>query len=297
MPELPEVETVMRGLTPAMVGHQIIRVELRRKDLRFPFPPQFQERLEGAHIDALTRRAKYILAHLDTGETLILHLGMTGRFTVAKANGVIANLGEFYFETGSEGDARGPHDHVVIDLDDGTRVIYSDPRRFGMMDIASEDERQSHKLLKDIGIEPLGNELSGMWLAEQFRGKKAPLKAALLDQRIIAGLGNIYVSEALYRARLSPKRKAGTLVSKKGHDVRLDVLAQEIRSVLTEAILAGGSTLQDYQGVNGARGEFQQRFLAYDREGEPCLSAGCTSVIRRIVQSGRSTFYCPTCQK
>jgi formamidopyrimidine-DNA glycosylase len=297
MPELPEVETVMRGLEPAMVGHQIIRVELRRKDLRFPFPPRFRERLEGAHVDALTRRAKYILAHLDTGETLILHLGMTGRFTIAKANGVIANLGEFYYETGSEGDARGPHDHVVIDLDDGTRIIYSDPRRFGIMDIAAADERETHKLLKGIGIEPLGNELSGAWLAEQFRAKKAPLKAALLDQSIIAGLGNIYVCETLYRARLSPKRKAGTLVKKTSYDARLDMLASEIRAVLTEAIAAGGSTLQDYQGVDGAKGEFQQRFLVYDREGEKCLTAGCKSVIKRMVQSGRSTFYCPTCQK
>jgi formamidopyrimidine-DNA glycosylase len=291
MPELPEVETVKRGLEPALTGRQIIRVELRRKNLRFPFPERFRERLEGASVEAVSRRAKYILVHLDTGEALILHLGMTGRFTIAHANGAIANLGEFYFETGSAGDARGPHDHVVIDCDDGTRVIYSDPRRFGMMDLGGLD----HKLLKDIGIEPLGNELSGAWLADKFRGKSAPLKAALLDQRIVAGLGNIYVCEALHRARLSPSRKAGSLVRKKSYDPRLDLLVQEIRSVLHEAIAAGGSTLQDYQAVDGARGEFQQRFLVYGREGEAC--GACGRPISRLVQSGRSTFHCTACQK
>ena len=295
MPELPEVETVKRGLEPAMVGRRFSRVELRRKDLRFPFPEDFGARLEGAAIEGLSRRAKYILVHCDTGDTLILHLGMTGRFTIVRPDGRASNLGEFYYATGAMTD--GPHDHVVFDLDDGTRIVYSDPRRFGMMDLAAEGERDSHKLLRDIGIEPLGNELSGAWLAEQFRGKQAPLKAALLDQGIIAGLGNIYVCEALHRAKLSPKRKAHTLVKKSTYDPRLDELVTHIREILEEAIRAGGSTLQDYQSAEGVSGEFQQRFLAYDREGEPCRHSGCQSVIKRIVQSGRSTFYCSTCQK
>jgi formamidopyrimidine-DNA glycosylase len=295
MPELPEVETVKRGLAPALTGRQIVRVELRRTDLRFPFPPRFRERLEGARVVEVSRRAKYILALLDSGETLILHLGMTGRFTIAHANGAIANLGEFYFETGSAGEAIGPHDHVVIDCDDGTRIIYSDPRRFGLMDLAQAGEAHTHRLLKDIGIEPLGNELSGSWLAQAFRGKTAPMKAALLDQRIIAGLGNIYVSEALFRAKISPKRKAGALVKKAGYDVRLDDLARHIRDILNEAILAGGSTLQDYAAVDGAKGEFQQRFLVYDREGNNCVT--CGSPIKRMTQAGRSTFFCPSCQK
>ena len=289
MPELPEVETVKRGLEPALVGRRIVKVELRRKDLRFPFPPRFRERLEGATVTALTRRAKYILGNLDTQETLIMHLGMTGRFSVVRGDGHTADLGEFYFATGGE----GPHDHVVFHLDDGSRVVYADPRRFGLMDIGGED----HKLLRDIGVEPLGNGLNAAYIAEHFRAKKAPLKAALLDQKIIAGLGNIYVVEALHRARLSPRRKAGTLVKKLGYDLRLDDLLRHIREILNEAIMAGGSTLQDYQAVDGQKGEFQQRFLVYDREGEACLHEGCTSVIKRIVQSGRSTFYCPRCQK
>ncbi len=288
MPELPEVETVKRGLEPVWVGQRIVRVELRRKDLRFPFPSDFATRLEGATVMALTRRAKYILGHLDTGEVLILHLGMTGRFTITRTDGRSANLGEFYFETA----ALGPHDHVVFHLGDQTRITYSDPRRFGMMDLGSLD----HKLLRSIGVEPLGNSLSAEYLAEKFRGKKAPLKAALLDQRIIAGLGNIYVCEALYRARLSPKRKAGSLV-KKTIEPRLDDLVRHIRDILNEAIAAGGSTLQDYQSADGVRGEFQQRFFVYDREGESCLTPSCKSAIKRVVQSGRSTFFCPTCQK
>jgi formamidopyrimidine-DNA glycosylase len=292
MPELPEVETVKRGLEPVLVGQRISKVELRRKDLRFPFPHRFAERLAGAKVDALSRRAKYILGHLDTGETLILHLGMTGRFSTVRPDGRTANLGEFYFENGSE----GPHDHVVFHLDDGTRIIYSDPRRFGMMDIASREEGEHHKLLRDIGIEPLGNGLSAAYLVESFRSKKAPLKAALLDQRIIAGLGNIYVCEALYRARLSPKRKAGSL-ARKARSAGLDDLVRHVRDILNEAITAGGSTLQDYQSVDGVKGEFQQRFSVYDREAEPCQTPGCKSVIKRIVQSGRSTFFCPTCQK
>jgi formamidopyrimidine-DNA glycosylase len=294
MPELPEVETVKRGLEPALVGQVIARVDLHRKDLRFPFPPDFAKRLEQARVESLSRRAKYILVHLSTGETLIIHLGMTGRMTVIGPKGA-QNLGVFYFETGSDADTLGAHDHVVIHLASGTRLIYNDPRRFGMMDIAGVNEGQSHKLLKNIGIEPLGNELSGAFLADKFRDKSAPLKAALLDQRVIAGLGNIYVCEALHRAKLAPTRKAKTLVKTKSHDPRLDHLSQHIRDILQEAITAGGSTLQDYKQVNGDQGSFQQRFQVYDREGEGCIS--CHTPVKRLVQSGRSTFYCSTCQK
>jgi formamidopyrimidine-DNA glycosylase len=293
MPELPEVETVMRGLKPVLEGRRIETVALRRAGLRFPFPEGFAERLRGSRVTALWRRAKYILASLDSGQILLVHLGMTGRFTVFSAAGA-RNLGEFYFEAPSGERGDGPHDHVVIGLEDGTRIVYSDPRRFGIMDLFPEADTQSHKLLCSIGVEPLGNAFDAEYLAERFRGKAAPLKAALLDQRIIAGLGNIYVCEALFRAGLSPRRKARTLVRKKTHDPRLDELVRHIRDVLNEAIEAGGSTLQDFAHTDGARGAFQQRFLVYDREGLPCTS--CGAAIERLVQSGRSTFYCRKCQ-
>jgi formamidopyrimidine-DNA glycosylase len=297
MPELPEVETVKRGLEPILLGQVIIAVELRRANLRFPFPQGFAAKLTGAKVISLTRRAKYILIDLDNNQTLISHLGMTGRFTAIVPEGGGTNLGEFYFETGANPNADGPHDHVVFTLENGIRVIYSDPRRFGMMDLWHTHELTLHRLLKDIGVEPLGNELNADYLAEKFRGKSAPLKAALLDQRIIAGLGNIYVCEALHRARLSPKRKAGTLVKTKSHDPRLDDLLRHIKDILNEAIFAGGSTLQDFVGADGAKGAYQQRFSAYDRENEACNNLGCGGKIKRINQAGRSTFYCPTCQK
>jgi formamidopyrimidine-DNA glycosylase len=292
MPELPEVETVRRGLEPALLGRRIAQVELRRKDLRFPFPRDFRERLEGARVESLSRRAKYILAITDRRDRLILHLGMTGRFTILKPGGGISVPGEFYDDTAAAGTADGPHDHVVFNLEEGTRIVYSDHRRFGLMDL--ERPGENHKLLKGLGVEPLGNELNAAYLAEEFRKKTAPLKAALLDQRIIAGLGNIYVCEALYRTRLSPKRKAGTLVKTSSPDARLDELVRHIREILEEAIRAGGSTLQDYRNATGDQGSFQQRFLVYDREGETCTHG---HRIRRIVQSGRSTFFCPSCQK
>ncbi len=293
MPELPEVETVRRGLEPALLGRVFARVDLRRADLRFPFPPDFRARLEGARVDRLERRAKYILAGTDRGDRLILHLGMTGRFTILRPDGRIATPGEFYDETAAAGTADGPHDHVVFSLDDGTRIVYSDHRRFGMMDL--ERPGEAHRLLAGIGVEPLGNELNGDHLRAAFHGKTAPLKAALLDQRIIAGLGNIYVCEALFRSRLSPRRKAGTL--SRSSDPRADELVRHIRDILTEAIAAGGSTLQDYRAADGSVGAFQQRFLVYDREGEPCHTPGCTATVKRIVQSGRSTFLCPHCQR
>jgi formamidopyrimidine-DNA glycosylase len=292
MPELPEVETVMRGLRPVLEGRRIETVILRRDGLRFPFPPDFARRLEGRRIGNLARRAKYIVAGIEGGDCLLIHLGMTGRFTVFSKSGAL-NLGEFYFEKMAGDSGAGPHDHVVFALDDGTRIVYTDPRRFGVLDLFRESE--SHKLLRDIGVEPLGNELNADYLARRFAGKSAPLKAALLDQRIIAGLGNIYVSEALHRSGLSPRRKAGTLVRKSGLDPRLETLVRHIRGILGEAIAAGGSTLQDFARTDGSAGAFQQRFAVYDREGAPCTT--CGSPIKRLVQSGRSTFYCSACQR
>lgn len=297
MPELPEVETVMRGLESILTGQRIRTVRLARANLRFPFPPDFVKRIEGRIVQRLKRRAKYILAFLEGGEVLILHLGMSGRFTVIDTKGRMTGLGEFYDETASPEEGSGPHDHVVFTREDGLRVIYTDPRRFGLMDLVGETGLDSHKLLAQIGIEPLGNEFDATYLAEAFRGKKAPLKAALLDQRLIAGLGNIYVCEALHRASLSPKRKAQSLVKKNGYDPRLEELVRHIRAVLMEAIAAGGSTLRDFIQPSGDAGSFQQAFAVYDREGEKCRKRRCGGTIRRIVQSGRSTFYCPKCQK
>jgi formamidopyrimidine-DNA glycosylase len=292
MPELPEVETVMRGLAPVLVGRNIERVELRRAGLRFPFPADFARQLEGRRIIGLKRRAKYILANLSDGNNLLVHLGMTGRFTVLSDGS--RPLGEFYYQSETADTGSGAHDHVVITLDDGVRVVYTDPRRFGMMDLIHDSELTTHKLLHKIGVEPLGNEFNGAYLAEKFFKKAAPLKAALLDQHIIAGLGNIYVSEALHRTGLSPKRKAKTMVRK---SLQLEELVRHVRDILNEAILAGGSTLQDFVSTSGVEGGYQQRFAVYDLAGETCQKPGCGGTIRRIVQSGRSTFYCPTCQK
>ena len=285
----------MRGLKPVLEGRRILGVEQRRKDLRFPFPKDFSKRLAGRRVLSLTRRAKYILAAIEGGDCLLIHLGMTGRFTVLDAVAKAQNLGEFYFEEAAGDNGDGPHDHVVFSLEGGTRVVYTDPRRFGLMDLFPEAAAAAHKLLKNIGVEPLGNELHAAYLAERFKGKAAPLKAALLDQRIIAGLGNIYVSEALHRSALSPRRKAGTLVRKSGPDPRLETLVRHIRDILREAIAAGGSTLQDFAHIDGNGGSYQQRFAVYDREGEPCNR--CGAPIKRLVQSGRSTFYCSACQK
>lgn len=289
MPELPEVEIVMRGLKPVLEGRRITAVAQRRKDLRFPFPKDFAARLTGKRVIGLSRRAKYIVGSLEGGECLLIHLGMTGRFTVVAPSGAARSLDRYYFDPADRGN--GTHDHVVFSLDDGTVIIYTDARRFGVMDIFEGE----HKLLRGLGVEPLGNELNAAFLAEAFRGKKAPLKAALLDQRIIVGLGNIYVCEALHRSKLSPKRKTGTLVRGSRIDPRLETLVRHIRNVLSEAIAAGGSTLQDFADTNGANGAFQERFAVYDREGKAC--GICGSKIKRVVQSGRSTFYCSTCQK
>ena len=297
MPELPEVDTVRRGLEPALLQRRVKAVRLNRPDLRFPFPADLAEALPGKCIVALRRRAKYILIELDSGHILLVHLGMTGRFTVWPPEGAARNLGEFYYldQAGFSGD--GPHDHLVIDLDNGARIVYTDPRRFGFVDLIEPGGVGNNRFLVNLGVEPLGNELHSVFLANALAGRKTPLKAALLDQRIIAGLGNIYACEALYRSRLSPKRISASLVRKTGPSPRVEALVHSVRTILGEAIESGGSTLRDYAHTDGSSGDFQQRFDVYDREGEACRSAGCNSKIKRLVQSGRSSFYCPTCQR
>ncbi|SMX47492.1 bifunctional DNA-formamidopyrimidine glycosylase/DNA-(apurinic or apyrimidinic site) lyase [Actibacterium lipolyticum] len=283
MPELPEVETVRRGLTPAMEGQIITKAAVNRPDLRWPFPERMAERLTGKRVERLRRRSKYILVDLDSGETLIIHLGMSGRMQVSGDP-----LGQFHHEH----PAPEKHDHVVFDMENGARVTFNDARRFGAMDMAATDTLDEHWLLKDIGPEPLGNTFNGDYLAERLKGRMSPIKTALLDQRIVAGLGNIYVCEVLNRAGISPKRKAGQLSS-----ARAASLVPVIRNVLEDAISAGGSSLKDHRQTDGELGYFQHNFKAYGREGEPCLTPGCTGEIGRIVQSGRSTFYCTQCQR
>lgn len=292
MPELPEVETVRRGLEPAFRDARIDKVELRRPDLRFPFPERFRERLEGRTVTALGRRAKYLLADLSSGEVLIMHLGMTGRFLVEDGGRRIAP-GEFHHEHGGV----GAHDHVVFHLSNGARVTYNDARRFGYMDLVPRAGLDACRHFAGMGIEPLGNELSGEAVARLFRGKRTPLKAALLDQKLIAGLGNIYVCEALHRTGLHPEALAGTLADGQGRPTaKAQALAQVIRDVLQEAVEAGGSTLRDFAHADGSLGYFQHRFRVYDREGEPCPAPGCGGTVERIVQGGRSTFFCARCQ-
>lgn len=293
MPELPEVEIVSRGLAHAMLGRRIAGVKLNRLDLRFPLPQGFAARLEGRTVEAIGRRGKYIIASLSEGESLLMHLGMSGRFTIFPGHGKTSHLGEFHFEESGG----GIHDHVVFALDDGTRIVYTDPRRFGMMDLVPAAELASHRLMQGLGVEPLGRGLTPRYLAGAFEGRIAPLKAALLDQSLVAGLGNIYVCEALFRSGLSPTRRAGTLVKDRKPDPRLRTLIKEIRSVLKRAITAGGSTLRDYAGTDGTSGAYQHRFSVYDRPGKPCVRRGCTGRVKRLIQSGRSTFYCPVCQR
>lgn len=293
MPELPEVETVRRGLEPAMVGARFTKVVQRRPDLRFPFPERFSERLEGQEVRALSRRAKYLLADLSSGEVLIMHLGMSGRFLVTEG-GARRMPGEFHHEHGG----LSAHDHVVFHLSNGASVTYNDARRFGFMDLVPRPGVETCRHFAGMGIEPLGNELSGEIIARLFTGKRTPLKAALLDQRLIAGLGNIYVCEALFRTGLHPEAPAGSLATKAGQPTnKAHRLAEVIRDVLSEAVEAGGSTLRDHAQVDGTLGYFQHSFRVYDREGEACVTPGCTGTVARLVQSGRSTFYCPECQK
>lgn len=292
MPELPEVETVRRGLEPAMLGKSIVDVAVNRDGLRFPFPERMAERLTGTRVNALTRRAKYILISLNSGEIFLVHLGMSGRFTLYQPDGSAVTPGKFYHKAGP-----GAHDHVVFTMDDGTLAVYTDPRRFGIMDLFNESDLADHKLLQNLGVEPLGNGLTGDYLNTAFRARRTPLKAALLDQKIIAGLGNIYVCEALFRAGLSPRRLATAITANKGPTARGLKLVRAIRDVLSEAIEAGGSSLRDFAQADGELGYFQHRFQVYDRDGSPCPRAGCDGRVRRIVQSGRSTFFCPSCQR
>ncbi|MBM3537522.1 MAG: bifunctional DNA-formamidopyrimidine glycosylase/DNA-(apurinic or apyrimidinic site) lyase [Alphaproteobacteria bacterium] len=273
MPELPEVETVVRGLRSQLVGLTITRVEQRRPDLREKFPARFAGRLQGRRIDSVERRAKYILIGLADANLLVVHLGMTGQFVI-----------------GAKPNAIGPHDHVVITLDNDRVLRFNDVRRFGLMDIVPAAQLGSHKRFKGIGPEPLADGFGGAVLEAAFKGRKGPIKAALLDQRNLAGIGNIYASEALYRARISPKRRTGTVTRE-----RAALLATSIREVLEKAVAAGGSSARDYVNADGEQGYFQTEWVVYDREGKPCPS--CRAPIKRIVQSGRSTFYCSKCQR
>ena len=287
MPELPEVETVRRGLVPAMEGARILRAELRRGDLRWPFPPDMGPRLSGARVMQLRRRSKYLLADLDRGETLIVHLGMSGRMVISGL--AAAHVpGQFHFDHPQI----EKHDHVLFHMESGARVTLNDPRRFGAMDLCPTAAVDGHRLMAGIGPEPLGNAFDAPYLRARLQGRRTPIKAALLDQRIVAGLGNIYVCEALFRAGISPLRAAGRI-----GPVRLERLTQAIRDTLQEAIEAGGSSLRDYRQANGELGYFQHAFRVYGREGAACTTPGCHGQVRRIVQSARSSFYCPQCQR
>jgi formamidopyrimidine-DNA glycosylase len=295
MPELPEVETVRRGLAPVMEGATILKVEQRRPDLRTPFPRGFAKRLTGRKVVSVGRRAKYLVVDLDDGNALIMHLGMSGSFRVRQGDEEKATASPYHPRSKA-----GAHDHVIFHMAGigkrpGVTIVFNDPRRFGLMDLVPRADLEISKHFRAMGIEPLGNALSGEVIADLFRNRKIPLKAALMDQRFIAGLGNIYVCEALWRARLSPDRKAGTLGTKAGL-IKAEALATAIREVLEAAIKAGGSSLRDHIKTDGELGDFQHAFAVYDREGEPCLRKD-GGVIRRKVHSGRSTFYCPVCQR
>lgn len=283
MPELPEVETVMRGLTPAMEGAVIARADVNRPDLRWPFPERMAERLTGQRVKQLRRRSKYILADLASGESLLIHLGMSGRMLVSGDP-----LGQFTHNH----PAAEKHDHVVFHMDNGARITFNDPRRFGAMDLLDTATGVQHKLLALLGPEPLGNDFHEAHLIAVLAGRNTPIKSALLDQRLVAGLGNIYVCEALYRAGINPTRKAGQLSK-----ARVASLVPIIRQVLSEAIDAGGSSLKDFRRADGELGYFQHSFDVYGREREPCRTPDCSHDIKRIVQSGRSTFYCSQCQR
>lgn len=299
MPELPEVETVRLGLVPAMEGHVLTDVETRRGDLRIPFPQNFAARMKGRKVKALRRRAKYLLADLDSGETLVIHLGMSGRMSVY-AQGKPRKLGNYVYDTAPDGAGFGKHDHVVFETDAPARIIFNDHRRFGLMTLVDTARLEQDRLFKDIGVEPLSDAFNATYLTKLLDGKKTPIKSALLDQRLVAGLGNIYVCEALFRAGISPKRLAGSIKRE-----RIAPLVVAIKKVLKDAIAAGGSTLRDHAQATGDPGNFQHHFLAYGREGEVCKNPAssseghkrsCPGTVKRIVQAGRSTFYCPKCQ-
>jgi formamidopyrimidine-DNA glycosylase len=290
MPELPEVETVRLGLKPVLEKHRIVHAETRRGDLRVPFPKNFAKRLTGRRVKALNRRAKYLLAELDNGETFVIHLGMSGRMNVY-AEGKARTLGQYIYETAPAEAGTGKHDHVVIETDAPARIVFTDHRRFGLMTLIETEKLDENPLFKGLGIEPLSDAFDAAYLKHALAGKKTPIKSALLDQRVIAGIGNIYACEALFRARVSPKRLAKNIAAK-----ALAPLVTAIKAVLRDAIKAGGSSLRDHKRVDGELGNFQHHFQVYDRAGKPCPN-GCGGTIKRIVQAGRSTFYCPKCQK
>jgi formamidopyrimidine-DNA glycosylase len=293
MPELPEVETVRRGLQPVMEGFRIVKMEVRRKDLRFPFQPDFVARLAGQTVTGLGRRAKYLMADLASGDVLLMHLGMSGSFRVVKDDDASAP-GQFHHPRGKD----GAHDHVVFHMSSGAVIVFNDPRRFGYMKVIARGAIDDEPLLSGLGPEPLGNEFDASMLARSCANKKTSLKAALLDQRVVAGLGNIYVCEALFRAQLSPRRLAATLATKKAEPTdHAKRLVTAIHAVLNQAIKAGGSSLRDHRQTSGELGYFQHSFQVYDREGEKCQTAGCGGIVKRFTQNGRSTFWCPKCQK
>ncbi|MCI4660617.1 MAG: bifunctional DNA-formamidopyrimidine glycosylase/DNA-(apurinic or apyrimidinic site) lyase [Neomegalonema sp.] len=312
MPELPEVETVRRGIAPVLEGHKITQALARRADLRWPLPERFAERLSGRRVERLNRRSKYILASLAPekscqAQTWLIHLGMSGRITIDtdpqefQADRVV---GRFHYPVAKGTDQRaneaveveatqkgfGKHDHIIVTTSKG-RLIYNDARRFGAMDLWDTEDLANHPWLAHLGPEPLGNDFHAQALGKALAGRKAPIKALLLDQRIVAGLGNIYVCEALWRAGIAPTRPGGSLLSE-----HLEKLVRSIRTVLQEAIAAGGSSLRDHRQADGSLGYFQHAFKVYGRAEEPCSSEGCSAQVERIVQSGRSTFYCPRCQ-
>jgi len=299
MPEIPEVETVRRGLQPFMEGAKILKMEVRRKDLRFAFQKDFAARLTGQTVSGLGRRAKYLMADLGSGDVLLMHLGMSGSFRVL--NGEDEQVpGEFQHPRSGN----RAHDHVVFHMSSGAAVVFNDPRRFGYMKIIARNALDDEPLLKGLGPEPLGNEFDARMLARACANKKTSLKAALLDQRVVAGLGNIYVCEALFRAHLSPRRLAATLATKAGKGIaggeptdHAKRLVAAIHAVLNQAIKAGGSSLRDHRQTTGELGYFQHSFQVYDREGEKCQTADCSGIVRRFTQNGRSTFWCPKCQK
>jgi formamidopyrimidine-DNA glycosylase len=287
MPELPEVETVRRGLAPVMENRRIIRAENRRPNLRFPFPDRFSERLAGLRVERLDRRAKYLLIRMESGETLLAHLGMSGRFTIHQPGDALKPGDFVHAPPTSE-----KHDHVIFDVEGGARIVFNDPRRFGFMTLFQTGAEDSVSFLAGLGPEPNSNAFSGPFLQARVKGKTAPLKAALLDQRVVAGLGNIYVCEALHHAGLSPRRQAGSL-----GPTRAENLANAVRKVIDDAIAAGGSSLKDFASADGELGYFQHAFQVYGREGEKCLKSNCGGRVQRIVQSGRSTFFCADCQR
>ena len=292
MPELPEVETVRRGLAPAMEDARFERVEARRRDLRWPLPKDFAKQLEGQTVTSLSRRAKYLLVDLASGEVLLMHLGMSGSFRISKNSETAPGA---YYHDRSKDEA---HDHVIFQMSSGARIAFNDPRRFGCMKLIRRAKLEQEPLLRSLGPEPLGNAFDAAMLAAACDGKKTSLKAALSDQKVVAGLGNIYVCEALHRARISPKRMASTIAMKSGAPhARAENLVDAIKAVLNDAIKAGGSSLRDHRQTSGALGMFQHNFRVYDREGQKCPTTNCTGTIKRIVQTGRSTFFCPVCQK